>query len=152
MAGDSFATGEDVAVVNPQGLAPPGGHYSHAAIANGFVFVSGQLPITPEGVKLVEAPFEAQVEQVLRNVEGALVAAGSSVAQLAQVRVYLDTIDNWPVFNAIYAKWLGPAQPARAIVPTGPLHFGLRVEVEAVGLMAPRDRFANAALFARPPA
>ena len=134
MAGDGSATGEDVVTVNPEGLAPPGGHYSHVASANGFVFVSGQLPITPQGVKLVEAPFEAQAEQVLKNVEAALVGAGSSVEQLVQVRVYLDSIDNWPAFNAVYAKWLGLARPARAIVPTGPLHFGLRVEVEAVAI------------------
>jgi len=118
-------------------LAPPGGHYSHATVANGFVFVSGQLPITPQGVKLVDAPFEAQAEQVLKNVEAALRSAGSSTAQLVQVRVYLDSIDNWPAFNAVYAKWLGPTRPARAIVPTGPLHFGFKVEVEAVGLVAP---------------
>jgi reactive intermediate/imine deaminase len=122
--------------VNPQGLAAPGGHYSHAVVANGFVFVSGQLPITPEGIKLVEAPFEAQVEQVLKNVEAALLGAGSSVAQLVQVRVY-DSIDNWPAFNAIYAKWAGAARPARAVVPTGTLHFGLQIEVEAVGLVRP---------------
>ncbi len=136
MAGDGSATGEDVVAVEPPGLAPPGGHYSHATVANGFVFVSGQLPITPQGVKLVDAPFEVQAEQALKNVEAALLAAGSSVAQLAQVRVYLDSIDNWPAFNAVYAKWLGPTRPARAIVPTGPLHFGLKVEVEAVGLVA----------------
>ena len=138
MAGDPYPT-PGVVVVNPQGLAAPGGHYSHAAIANGLVFISGQLPITPDGVKMVDAPFEAQVEQVLKNVEAALVGAGSSVAQLTQVRVYVDSIDSWPAFNAIYTKWAGAARPARAIVPTGPLHFGLRVEVEAVGLVAPRD-------------
>jgi enamine deaminase RidA (YjgF/YER057c/UK114 family) len=88
-------------------------------------------------VKLVDAPFEAQAEQVLKNVEAALRSAGSSTAQLVQVRVYLDSIDNWPAFNAVYAKWLGPTRPARAIVPTGPLHFGFKVEVEAVGLVAP---------------
>ena len=138
MAGDTSETAGIVAM-NPQGLAAPGGHYSHAVVANGLVFVSGQLPITPDGVKLVEAPFGVQVEQVLKNVEAALLAAGSSVAQLVQVRVYVDSIDNWPAFNAIYAKWAGPARPARAVVPTGPLHFGLRVEVEAVGLVAPGD-------------
>ncbi len=88
MAGDTPRTAGLVAV-NPQQLCAPGGHYSHAVVANGFVFVSGQLPITPEGVKLVDAPFEAQVEQVLRNVEATLVGAGSSVAQLVQVRVYV---------------------------------------------------------------
>ena len=133
MAGDRSAT-DGVVAINPQGLSTPGGHYSHAAVANGFVFVSGQLPITAEGVKLVDAAFEQQAGQVLKNVEAALLGAGSSIAQLAQVRVYLDDIHNWPAFNILYAKWAGAARPARAIVPTGPLHFGFKIEIEVMAL------------------
>ena len=120
--------------IAPEGLAPPGGHYSHATVANGFVFVSGQLPITADGTRLAEASFEQQTRQVLDNVKAALQAAGSSIDRLVQVRVYLDAIENWPAFNAIYAEWAGDARPSRAIVPTGPLHFGFKVEVEAVAL------------------
>lgn len=121
-----------IQTIEPATLPPPGGHYSHAVVANGLVFVSGQLPITPEGQKLVNAPFEQQAEQVLANVQAALEAAGSSVSQLVQVRVYVDDIANWPAFNAVYARWAGEARPARAVVPTGTLHFGLKVEVEAI--------------------
>jgi reactive intermediate/imine deaminase len=121
--------------IQPQALPAPGGHYSHAVVANGFVFVSGQLPITADGRKLVDAPFERQAQQVLANVQAALEAAGSSVAQLVQVRVYVDDIAHWPAFNAVYAAWAGAARPARAVVPTGLLHFGLKVEVEAVALV-----------------
>jgi len=117
---------------NPAGLSTPGGHYSHVAIANGFVFVSGQLPITAQGEKLGDASFDVQTEQVLANLQAALIGAGSSIAQLVQVRVYLDTIEHWPRFNEIYAGWAGDAKPARAIVPVGALHFGLKLEIEAV--------------------
>jgi 2-iminobutanoate/2-iminopropanoate deaminase len=48
--------------------------------------------------------------------------------------VYLSDISLWPAFNTLYAEWAGDARPARAVVPTGPLHFGLLVEVEAVAL------------------
>jgi enamine deaminase RidA (YjgF/YER057c/UK114 family) len=51
---------------------------------------------------------------------------------LLQVRVYLDDINNWPEFNSIYAVWAGESKPARAVVPTGPLHFGLKIEIEAI--------------------
>lgn len=122
--------------LNPPTVAPPGGHYSHASIAGGLVFISGQLPITPAGEKLTDASFEQQARQVLANVRAILEAAGSGVDRLVQVRVYLDTVDNWPAFNAVYAEWAGEARPARAVVPTGPLHFGLKVEVEAVGRVA----------------
>ena len=120
--------------IAPAGLAKPGGHYSHATVANGFVFVSGQLPITADGTRLAGASFEQQTRQVLDNVKAALLAAGSGIDRLVQVRVYLDAIENWPAFNAIYAEWAGDARPSRAIVPTGPLHFGFKVEVEAVAL------------------
>jgi reactive intermediate/imine deaminase len=125
---------QEIVHLNPAGLAPPGGHYSHTVVAGGFVFISGQLPIAPDGTKLVDAPFDDQVVQVLENVEVALRAAGSSVDQLTQVRVYVSDIDSWPAFNSIYAKWAGRARPARAVVPVPSLHFGFKIEVEAVAI------------------
>ncbi|KAA9157981.1 RidA family protein, partial [Delftia sp. BR1] len=53
---------------------------------------------------------------------------------LLQVRVYLDDMAHWPAFDRIYADWAGAHRPARAVVPTGALHFGLKVEIEAVAL------------------
>jgi reactive intermediate/imine deaminase len=129
MAGENV-----VRLLSPEGLAAPGGHYSHAAVAGGLVFVSGQLPITPDGVRLADAPFERQALQVLANVEAALAAAGSSIDRLVQVRVYVADIAHWPAFDALYAAWAGDARPARAVVPAGPLHHGLLVEMEAVAL------------------
>src|SRR3569832_2596107 len=89
---DGDAMGADamkpITSVNPEGHARPGGHYSHGTVANGFVFVSGQLPIAPNGDKLSQAPFGEQVRQVLANVESVLKACGSSVEWLVQVRVY----------------------------------------------------------------
>jgi reactive intermediate/imine deaminase len=121
--------------VNPQALARPGGHYSHGVVANGFVFVSGQLPITPDGQRLADASFEQQVDQVLANVRGILQACGSDVERLVQVRVYVDDIANWPAFDAAYARWAGAARPARAVVPTRGLHFGCKIEMEAVAVV-----------------
>ena len=123
---------DPVTSVNPPAIAAPGGHYSHGTVANGFVFVSGQLPITPAGEKLTDASFSEQARQVLANVEAVLAASGSSVSRLVQVRVYVDNLDHWPEFNQIYALWVGTHRPSRAVVPTGPLHYGLKLEVEAV--------------------
>ncbi|MFM0729292.1 RidA family protein [Paraburkholderia sediminicola] len=120
---------------NPAALAKPGGHYSHVAIANGFVFVSGQLPINAQGEKLAEASFEVQAEQVLANVQAALEGVGSNIAQLVQVRVYIADVEHWASFNQIYARWAGEARPARAVVPVPHLHYGLKVEVEVTALI-----------------
>jgi 2-iminobutanoate/2-iminopropanoate deaminase len=127
---------DDIITSNPAGMAAPGGHYSHAVAAGGFVFVSGQLPIAPDGRRLADAPFVEQAQQVLDNVAAALVAAGSSVSRLVQVRVYVTDIESWPAFNALYASWAGDARPARAVVPVPALHYGFKIEVEAVGLRA----------------
>lgn len=75
--------------MNPAGLATPGGHYSHVSVANGLVFVSGQLPIDASGARLTESSFDAQAEQVLANLASALAGAGSDIKKLAQVRVYI---------------------------------------------------------------
>lgn len=120
---------------NPAALAKPGGHYSHVAVANGFVYVSGQLPINARGEKLADAPFDAQAEQVLANVKAALESAGSSIAQLVQVRVYVVDVEHWASFNQIYARWAGDAKPARAVVPVPQLHYGFKIEVEAVAMV-----------------
>lgn len=125
----------DIRHVNPAGSPAPGGHYSHGTVAGGCVYVSGQLPVTPSGERLVDAPFDEQVRQTLANVEAVLVACGSGIDRLVQVRVYVDDIANWPAFNAVYAQWAGGARPSRAVVPTGPLHHGLKVEVEAVAML-----------------
>jgi len=130
-------TRESSVPVNPAEMAPPGGHYSHGTVSRGFVFVSGQLPITPAGEKLSSASFADQAQQALANVAAVLSACGSEIADLVQVRVYVDDIGNWPEFNTIYAKWAGDAKPSRAVVPTRALHYGLKVEVEAVALRTP---------------
>ncbi len=124
----------DIGQINPTAMAPPGGHYSHAVTAGGMVFVSGQLPIALDGSKLNDAPFEAQARQVLDNVALALAAAGSAVDRLVQVRVYVTDIQSWPAFNTLYAAWAGSARPARAVVPVPMLHYGFKIEVEAVAL------------------
>ena len=82
--------------VQPDAMARPGGHYSHAVVGAGLVFVAGQLPIAPGGSKLADASFEAQATQTLANVAAALQAAGSGVERLLQVRVYVTDIDDWP--------------------------------------------------------
>jgi len=124
----------DIALTNPDGMAAPGGHYSHAVAANGFGYVSGQLPIARDGTKRADASFEQQAEQVLNNVDAALTAAGSAIDRLVQVRVYVSDIRQWPAFNAIYAKWIGSSRPARAVVPVPELHYGFKIEIEAVAL------------------
>jgi 2-iminobutanoate/2-iminopropanoate deaminase len=138
MAGDGNATPRPMAlpmpVSVPPGLAPPLGHYSPAVVAGGLVFVSGLLPTRPDGTRLTDAPFAEQAQQVLEQLRAMLEAAGSSVAQLAQVRIYITELQRWPEFNQLYAAWAGSAKPARAVIPVPVLHHGVMLEIEAVAL------------------
>ena len=90
--------------------------------------------------KLTDASFLVQAKQVLANVEAVLRACGNSVSKLVQVRVRVDDLENWREFDAIYAEWAGSSRPSRAVVPTGRLHYGLKVEVEAIALRTEQKR------------
>jgi reactive intermediate/imine deaminase len=123
--------------VSVPGLSPPAGHYTPGIRAGGLVFVSGQLPIGPDGKPLADAPFEAQVHQALANVFAILAAAGSAPDRIVKTTAFIVGIDNWPRFNAIYAEAFGPHRPARSVVPVPALHHGCLVEIEAIALMSP---------------
>ena len=121
---------------NSAEIAGPAGHYSHVCIANGFVHISGQLPLAADGMPLAGKSFHEQAAQVLHNIDACLAAAGVDRKNLVQVRVFVTDIRNWPVFNALYAGWIGEHRPARAVAGVAELHYGLAVEVEAVALSA----------------
>lgn len=129
MAGDPR-----IVCVNPADTAPPGGHYAHAVIAGGFVYISGQLPVQPDGTHAPDADFAAQARQALANLFAALVAAGTSRDALVKVTVYVTDIADWPQFNALYAEAMGNHRPARSVVPMPELHHGYRIEIDAVAL------------------
>lgn len=120
-------------------LLPPAGHYSHAIRANGFVFVSGQLPIGLDSTPQPDASFEDQVRLVIRNLGEILAAAGTDTSNLVRVTAYIVGIENWPRFNATYAALLAHARPARTVVPVAELHHGCLVEIDAVALSGGKD-------------
>lgn len=123
----------DPLYLNAEGLKAPAGHYSHAVVVNGLVFVSGLLPVDAQGNMLASASFEVQTRQALDNLAVILKASGSAVSRLVQVRAYLSNIENWTEFNRIYQAWIGDVRPARAVVPVPGLHHGVAIEIEAVG-------------------
>jgi reactive intermediate/imine deaminase len=126
--------GEPIEFLRPTSMANPGGHYSHGVVAGGLLFVSGQLPIAPDGTRLTGADFATQTRQVLANLDAVLAARGLGRERLVQVRVYVTDIEKWGEFNALYAAWIGSHRPARAVVPVPTLHYGFGLEVEAVAL------------------
>jgi len=115
----------------------PAGHYAQATVSGAHVFVSGQLPIRPDGRPLDDDGFEAQARQAIQNMLELVRAAGSSPQQLVKVTAYIVGIDNWARFNAVYASMLPDARPARSVVPVPELHYGYLVEIDAIAARAP---------------
>ena len=110
----------------------PGGHYSQAIAHGGLVYVSGQLPLRPDGTRKTDAGFEEQTQTALDNLFVLLHAANSDPQRLLKVTAYIVGIENWPRFDAIYAAVLGDARPARSVVPVEELHYGCLIEIDAI--------------------
>lgn len=115
----------------------PAGHYAQAIVTGSHVYVSGQLPIRPDGRPLDDNGFEAQAGQAIQNMLEILRAAGCSPRQLVKVTAYIVGITHWPHFNAIYASMLPDACPARSVVPVPELHYGHLVEIDAIAVREP---------------
>ena len=110
----------------------PKGHYSSAVEHNGLIYVSGQLPRNAATGEVETGAIEAQTELALRNVEDVLKAAGSDLDHVLQFTIYISEMELWDRVNEVYARILGEHKPARAIVPVKDLHFGTKIEVQAV--------------------
>ena len=112
----------------------PAGHYTQAIVSRGHVFISGQLPIRPDGGPLADDGFEAQATQAIQNMLEILDAAGGTPQHLVRVTAYIVGVANWARFNAIYASILPDARPARTVVPVPELHHGYLVEIDAIAV------------------
>jgi 2-iminobutanoate/2-iminopropanoate deaminase len=122
----------EINLINTPNAPAPGGHYSQAVVCNGLVFVSGQLSIDPQTREKKFASIEEQTEQVLHNVREILKAANSDLSQVLKMTIYVSDINLWSAVNEVYAKVMGENRPARAVVPTGDLHYGFLIEIDAV--------------------
>jgi len=122
-----------IQLIQTQKAPAPAGHYSQATIHNGVVYVAGQLPIDQNGIKLTQVSLAEQTRQALQNVDAILQAAGSSLQKTLSITVYITDIENWGEVNKVYTQMLGDHKPARAIVPIKELHYGLQIEVQAIG-------------------
>jgi 2-iminobutanoate/2-iminopropanoate deaminase len=113
----------------------PAGHYAQAIVHEGLIYVSGQLPIEPQTGERCLGSVEEQTELALHNVAAILEAAGSHPSRVLKTTIYVSDISLWGRVNAVYAAFFGEHRPARAVVPTRELHYGLLVEIEAIAAL-----------------
>ena len=110
------------------------GPYSQAVRANGFVFLSGQIPLDPSTGQLVEGDIEAQTRQVMKNLEAVLLAAGTSFDKVVRATIYLTDLSDFARVNAIYGERFPEHPPARATVQVSALPRGANVEIDLVAI------------------
>jgi 2-iminobutanoate/2-iminopropanoate deaminase len=110
--------------------------YSHAVVANGFVFVSGQIPVRSGGgpTEVIGNTTREQTRQALRNVQAILMAAGSSLERVVKVTVLLARPDLYKEMNEAYAEFFPGAKPVRSMVRFGAEIPGVLVALEAIAL------------------
>jgi 2-iminobutanoate/2-iminopropanoate deaminase len=112
--------------------APPAGAYSQAIWAGNLVFVSGQLPLDPNGALVGAGDIKAQTQMVLHNMAAILREAGSSLDDVVKTTVFLTSLDDFPGMNEIYAATFRPPYPARSTVEIGRLPHGMLLEIECI--------------------
>ena len=116
-------------IVSAEGAPKPAGPYSHAVVADGFVFISGQGPVDPETGTMPDA-FADQVRQTLRNVQVILEAAGSSLDEVVKVNAFVTDLTRFQEFNEVYGEFFQHDPPARTTV--GASLLGFLVEVDCI--------------------
>ena len=126
----------DKTVVRTESAPAPfqGAPYSQAIVANGFVFVSGQLALKPGDKELSGGSIEEQAEQVFANLRAILEEAGSGLEKLVKTTVFLQNLDDFQGMNGVYAAHVGDRPPARSTVEVAKLPSGALVEIEAIAL------------------
>lgn len=111
------------------------GPYSQGVIANGFIFTAGQVPLVPGTKEFAEGGIQEQTRQSLNNVKAILEAAGTDLAHIVKVTVFLQNMDDFAAMNEVYAEFFTENHPARSAVQVAKLPLGAMIEIEAVALL-----------------
>jgi len=108
------------------------GPYSQAVEIDGWLWISGQIPLDPATGELVSGGIEAATRRVLDNLKAVIEAAGGSLEQVVRVTIYLTDLGSFQAVNAVYAEYFNESPPARACVEVSGLPKGAGVEMDAV--------------------
>ena len=114
----------------------PVGPYSQAVVHEGWIFLSGQIPLDPATGKLVPGGIEEQARRVLENLRAVLESAGASLADVVRTTIYLVDLAAFPRVNAVYAEhFRSQPLPARSTVQVAALPLGAAVEIDAIAVL-----------------
>ena len=108
------------------------GPYSQAVEVDGWIWISGQIPLDPASGEIVAGGIEAATRRTLDNLKAVVEAGGASLQDVVRVTVYLTDLGNFAAMNAIYAEYFTDEPPSRACVEVSALPKGVEVEMDAV--------------------
>ena len=108
------------------------GTYSQAVKTGNTVYLSGQIPLVPETMEMVEGDIRAQITQVFKNLSAVAEAAGGGLQDVAKLNVYLTELSNFPIVNEVMAEFFSEPYPARAAVGVAALPKLAQVEMDAI--------------------
>ena len=121
-------------IVRTDNAPTPIGPYAQAVKANGFVFVSGQGPLDPRTGKIASGTIEEETRLTLNSIKGILEAAGTSLENAVQVRVFLKDMRDFAAMNRVYAEFFGQTKPARTTVHAE-APVDIKVEIDCVAVL-----------------
>lgn len=108
------------------------GTYSQAIQSGNLLFMSGQIPLDPATMEIVDGDFEARARQVFENLKAVAETAGASLDQIVKLTIYLTDLGDFATFNSVMAEYFSEPYPARAAVGVATLPKGVDVEAEAI--------------------
>lgn len=108
------------------------GTYSQAVKVDNTVYISGQIPLDPASMEVVEGGIEAEITRVFDNLKAVAAASGGSLSDVVKLNIFLTDLGNFPTVNEIMAKYFSEPYPARAAIGVAALPKGVGVEMDAV--------------------
>ncbi len=119
-------------VINTDAAPAAIGTYSQAMRIDNTIYISGQIPLDPRTLQLVEGYFKQHLRQVFKNVNAIAEAAGASLSDLVKLTVYLLDMNHFPLVNEVMAEFCIPPYPARAVLAVSALPKNAIVEMDAI--------------------
>lgn len=119
-------------IINTENAPSAIGTYSQAVKVNNTVYLSGQIALVPETMEVISDDFEAQAEQVFKNVSAVCEAAGGDINDMVKVNIFLTDLSNFAKVNEIMAKYFSEPYPARAAIEVAGLPKGVSIEIDGV--------------------
>ena len=110
----------------------PAGPYSHAVESGGFLYLSGQVALKPDGSGMLRGTIEEETRQVFANIDTVLRASGATLGDVVKSLVFLDDIENFSAFNRVYREYFPDNPPARSCVQVARLPGNAKVEIEVI--------------------